>query len=151
MFAPCFHCFSYDPVEIDCDFQPLISILWQCMISLCEVRESLTLGEIRFDMPREMTVSEGISSLRSVRKFKSDPIPEEKLRIILESASKGAIGSNTPPGEFVVVRDAEMKARPQEPMVRTWLERLAGGSGMSQRIRDVYHDSTDLLPNTATM
>src|SRR5436309_15830023 len=118
------------------------------MISLCEVRESLTLGEIRFDMPREMTVSEGISSLRSVRKFKSDPIPEDKLRIILESASKAASGSNTQPWEFVVVRDAEMKARLKEPMLRTWLERLAGGSGMSQRMRDVYDDATEMLRNT---
>src|SRR5213594_4578277 len=118
------------------------------MISLCEVRESLTLGEIRFDMPREMTVSEGISSLRSVRKFKSDPIPEDRLRIILESASKAVSGSNTQPWEFVVVRDAKMKARLKEPMLRTWLERLAGGSGMSQHMRDVYDEATEMLRNT---
>jgi len=118
------------------------------MISLCDVRESLTLGEIRFDMPREMTVLEGINSLRSARKFKSDPIPEDKLRIILESASKAASGSNTQPWEFVVVRDARMKARLKEPMLRTWLEKLAAGSGMSQRMRDVYDDATEMLRNT---
>ena len=91
---------------------------------------------------------EGISSLRSVRKFKPDPIPDDKLRIILESASKAASGSNTQPWEFVVVRDAKMKVRLKEPMLRTWLERLSGGSGMSQRMRDVYDEATELLRNT---
>ena len=95
-----------------------------------------------------MTVLEGISSLRSVRKFKPDPIPDDKLRIILESASKAASGSNTQPWELVVVRDAKMKARLKEPMLRTWLERLAGGSGMSQRLRDVYDEATEMLRNT---
>ena len=99
-------------------------------------------------MPREMTVLEGISSLRSIRKFKPDPIPDDKLRIVLESASKAASGSNTQPWEFVVVRDAKMKARLKEPMLRTWLERIAGGSGMSQPMRDVYDEATKMLRNT---
>ena len=99
-------------------------------------------------MPREMTVLEGINSLRSVRKFKLDPIPEDKLRVVLESASKAASGSNTQPWEFVVVRDAKMKARLKEPMLRTWLQRLAGGSGMSARMRDVYDEATEMLRNT---
>jgi nitroreductase len=99
-------------------------------------------------MPREMTVLEGINTLRSVRKFKPDSIPEDRLKIVLESASKAASGSNTQPWEFVVVRDPKMKARLKEPMLRTWLERLAGGSGMSQRMRDVYDEATEMLRNT---
>ena len=109
------------------------------------------MGEFRSSMSREMSVLEGISSLRSVRKFKPDPIPEDKLRIILESSSKAASGSNTQPWEFVVVRDAKMKTRLKEPMLRTWLERLAGGSGMSQRLRDVYDEATEMLRNTETV
>ena len=99
-------------------------------------------------MPREMTVLEGIGSLRSVRKFKPDPVAEDKIRVILESASKAASGSNTQPWEFVVVRDAKVKARLKEPMLRTWLERLAGSSGMSPRMRDVYDEATEMLRNT---
>src|SRR6267143_4787230 len=99
-------------------------------------------------MPRDMTVLEGISSLRSVRKFKPDPISEDKVRVLLESASKAASGSNTQPWEFVVVRDANVRARLKEPMLRTWLERLAGGSGMSQRMRNVYDEATEMLRNT---
>ena len=94
---------------------------------------------------------EGIGSLRSVRKFKPDPVAEDKIRVILESASKAASGSNTQPWEFVVVRDAKVKARLKEPMLRTWLERLAGSSGMSPRMRDVYDEATEMLRNTETM
>jgi nitroreductase len=106
------------------------------------------LVETRRVMPGEMTVLDGISSLRSVRKFKPDPVPEDKIRIILESASKAASGSNTQPWEFVVVRDATMKAHLMEPMLRTWLERLAGTPGMSPRMGDVYEEATEMLRNT---
>ncbi len=99
-------------------------------------------------MQREMTVLEGIGSLRSVRKFKLDPVPDDKIRIILESASKAASGSNTQPWEFVVVRDPKVKARLKEPMLRTWLNRLAGIPGMSPRMRDVYDEATEMLRNT---
>ncbi len=95
-----------------------------------------------------MTVLEGISSLRSVRKFKPDPVAEDKIRIVLESASKAASGSNTQPWEFVVVRDTKVKARLKKPMLRTWLERLASSPGMSPRTRDVYDEATDMLRNT---
>src|SRR2546430_14394007 len=108
--------------------------------SRAPVRESLTLGNFGSIMQREITILEGISSLRSVRKFKPDPVPEDKLRIILESASKAASGSNTQPWEFVVVRDAKIKTRLKEPMLRTWLERLAGGSRISQPMCDASDD-----------
>lgn len=69
------------------------------------------------------------------------------MKIILSSASKAASGSNSQPWEFVVVRDPKVKARLKEPMLRTWLERLAG-SGMSRHMRDVYDEATDMLQNT---
>ena len=103
---------------------------------------------VRVVMPSEMSLLDGINSLRSVRKFKPDPIPEDQIRIILESASKAASGSNTQPWEFVVVRDARVKARLKEPMLRTWLARLAGSTGMSPRMRDVYDEATEMLRNT---
>jgi nitroreductase len=98
-------------------------------------------------MSGEMSILEGINTLRSVRQFKPDTVPEEKLRTILESASKAASGSNTQPWQFVVVHDAKVKARLKEPMLRTWLERLAGSSG-SSRMRDVYDEATEMLRNT---
>ncbi len=99
-------------------------------------------------MPDEVSLLDGINSLRSVRKFAPNPLPEDKLKIVLESASKAASGSNTQPWEFVVVRDPKVKARLKEPMLRTWLARLAGSTGMSSRMRDVYDEATEMLRNT---
>ncbi|OLD11358.1 MAG: hypothetical protein AUI93_04680 [Crenarchaeota archaeon 13_1_40CM_3_52_10] len=106
---------------------------------------------VRVIMPSEMALLDGINSLRSVRKFKPDPITDDKLKTVLESASKAASGSNTQPWEFVVVRDAKLKARLKEPMLRTWLARLAGSTGMSPRMRDVYDEATEMLRNTETV
>jgi nitroreductase len=106
------------------------------------------LSGARIIMPGDITLLDGINSLRSTRKFKPDRVPEDKLKIVLESATKAASGSNTQPWEFVVVRDARVKARLKEPMLRTWLERLAGSSGMSPRMRDVYDEATEMLRNT---
>jgi nitroreductase len=99
-------------------------------------------------MPSEISLIDGINSLRSVRKFKPDPVPEDKLKVVLESATKAASGSNTQPWEFVTVRDPKVKARLKEPMLRTWLDRLAGSPGMSPRMRDVYDEATEMLRNT---
>src|SRR6267143_2929289 len=98
-------------------------------------------------MPMEMTVLEGINTLRSVRKFRMDPVPDEVLKKILEAASKAASGSNTQPWEFVVVRDPKQKAQLKDPMLRTWLQRLSN-SGMSDRMRVVYDEATEMLRNT---
>jgi len=81
-------------------------------------------------MSKELTLLHGINSLRSVRKFRADPVPDEVIHAILKSATRAASGSNTQPWEFVVVRDAKEKARLTEPMLRTWLERLGSGPRM---------------------
>ncbi len=98
-------------------------------------------------MPAEMTLLGGINTLRSVREFKLDSIPKDKLGMILEAASKAAFGSNTQPWQFIVVLDSKMKARLTEPMLRTWLE-LLGASRMSGQMKQVYDDATEMLRNT---
>ena len=99
-------------------------------------------------MPKEMTILEGINTLRSVRKFTLNPVSDGVVKTILGAASKAASGSNTQPWEFVVVRDPSVKARLKEPMLRTWLARLAGNPGMSPRMKGVYDEATEMLRNT---
>ncbi|HEV2120258.1 MAG TPA: nitroreductase family protein [Candidatus Bathyarchaeia archaeon] len=99
-------------------------------------------------MPKEKTVLEGINTLRSIRKFKADPVPDHVLKTILEAASKAASGSNTQPWEFIVVRDPRQKAQLKEPMLKTWLQRLGNSPGISDRMRVVYDDATEMLRNT---
>ncbi|ODS30881.1 MAG: nitroreductase [Candidatus Scalindua rubra] len=61
-----------------------------------------------------MDVSEAIRKRRSIRKFKSDPIPEEKIRLLLESARLAPSGTNTQPWRFIVVGDDVTKKKLQE-------------------------------------
>src|SRR5881397_3886269 len=99
-------------------------------------------------MSKETSLLQGINTLRSVRKFRQDPVPDEVIRSILKSATRAASGSNTQPWEFVVVRDAKVKARLTEPMLRRWLERLGGGPRMTGRMKEVYDDATEMLRDT---
>jgi nitroreductase len=93
-------------------------------------------------------VLRAIETLRSVRSFKPDPVPKEMLNRILRAASMAASGSNTQPWEFVVVQDTAVKARLKEPMLRKWLERMSGATGMSQRMKETYDEATEMLRNS---
>lgn len=56
-----------------------------------------------------MEVFEAITKRRSIRKYKPEPVPEEKLKIILEAARLAPSGGNRQPWQFVVVRNPERK------------------------------------------
>jgi nitroreductase len=61
-----------------------------------------------------MDVSEAIGKRRSIRKFKPDLIPEEKIRLLLESARLAPSGTNTQPWRFIVIKDNDTKKKLQE-------------------------------------
>lgn len=56
-----------------------------------------------------MEVTEAIDRRRSIRRFKDEPVPEERLRAILEAARKAPSWEDIQPWHFIVVRDQGMK------------------------------------------
>ncbi len=52
---------------------------------------------------------EAIYSSRALRRFRSDPIPEELLTKILDAAIRAPSAGNAQSWSFVVVRDREVK------------------------------------------
>ena len=56
-----------------------------------------------------MNVFEAIKARRSIRKYEQTPVPQEKLKKILEAARLAPSAGNRQPWGFVVVRDAERK------------------------------------------
>jgi len=58
-----------------------------------------------------MTVFEAIRDRRSIRSYKSDPIPAEKLDICLEAMRIASSGGNRQPWKFILVEDAELRAK----------------------------------------
>ena len=60
-----------------------------------------------FDMP----LGEAMTTQRAIRRLKPDPVDDALLRRLLELALKAPTGSNAQNWEFIVVRDAAVKAR----------------------------------------
>ena len=58
-----------------------------------------------------MDVIEAIRARRSIRRFKSEPLPEEHLKKILEAAHQAPSAGNKQPWRFIVVQDPDTKDR----------------------------------------
>jgi nitroreductase len=65
-----------------------------------------------------MEVTDAINTWRSIRKYKSQPIPDETLRKILEAGRRAPSWENVQPWHFIVIEDADIKEK---------LSRLASG------------------------
>jgi nitroreductase len=60
---------------------------------------------------RNLTTKDAIEKRRSIRKFKSDPVPGEHITALIEAARLAPSGSNTQPWRFKIVSDGETKAK----------------------------------------
>jgi len=60
---------------------------------------------------RNLTTKDAIEKRRSIRKFKSDPVPDEYITALIEAARLAPSGSNTQPWRFKIVSDDETKAK----------------------------------------
>lgn len=58
-----------------------------------------------------LTVSEAIKNRRSIRSFRSDPVSDDTILAMLESARLAPSGSNRQPWRFIVVTDKEEKRK----------------------------------------
>lgn len=56
-----------------------------------------------------MDIYEAIKSRRSVRSYKTEPVPEDKLMKVLEAVRLAPSGKNGQPWRFVVVRDETLR------------------------------------------
>ncbi len=72
--------------------------------------------------PERMTMSlgEAMFSMRAIRRFRPDPIPEADLHAILEAAIQAPSGGNAQPWHFLLVTDAEQRARLGELYEEAW-------------------------------
>jgi nitroreductase len=58
-----------------------------------------------------MTIEEAIAARRSIRRFKSDPIPEEAVKTLVESVRLAPSGSNSQPWRLKLIQDRTTKER----------------------------------------
>jgi 5,6-dimethylbenzimidazole synthase len=67
-------------------------------------------GKERFDMAYEDFLAL-VKKRRSIRSFKTDPVPDEYVSKIIEAARYAPSGANSQPWEFIVVKDQAIKDR----------------------------------------
>ena len=58
-----------------------------------------------------LTVAEAIQKRRSIRKFKSDQVPDEMMEQILEAARLAPSGTNRQPWRFQIIKEGELKSK----------------------------------------
>jgi nitroreductase len=73
----------------------------------------------------------------TIRRYKSDPVPEEHIRRILDAARRGPTCMNQQPWKFLVVRDkakiAEMKKRMLDKMEKYFAGRTGNAEEIAQQ------------------
>jgi nitroreductase len=73
-----------------------------------------------------MDVFDAIKARRSIRKYKPQPIPTEKLEAILEAARLAPSAANRQPWRFIIIQDPERKkALAEAANHQTFLENAA--------------------------
>ncbi|MBV9325772.1 MAG: nitroreductase family protein [Chloroflexi bacterium] len=55
-----------------------------------------------------MPIGETMFSQRSIRRFRSDPIPVDDLRVIMDAAVKAPSGGNRQPARFLILTDPDV-------------------------------------------
>ncbi|MBI4595038.1 MAG: nitroreductase family protein [Candidatus Tectomicrobia bacterium] len=58
-----------------------------------------------------MEVTDCLQSWKSIRRYKPDPIPDQKLHLVLEAARRAPSWSNLQPWHFIVVKDEDIKGK----------------------------------------
>ena len=82
-------------------------------------------------MAQPRDIFEVMYTMRAVRKFKPDPVPDDVLRKVLEAAGQAPSGGNRQPWRFVVIRSPEAKRKISELAVEA-VHRATNGPGGAQ-------------------
>ena len=71
-------------------------------------------------MGDDLSVFDAVHSLRAIREFESDPVPEDAIASILEAGTRAPSPQNSQPWAFIVVRDPATRAQIAEIYRRVW-------------------------------
>ena len=67
-----------------------------------------------------MSLGEAMFTQRAIRRLKPDPIPDEVMRDIMESAIRAPNGGNTQQWNFIVLKDADKRKQMGELYHEAW-------------------------------
>ena len=87
---------------------------------------------IRQDSMQMPNIWEVFQKRRSVRKFKSDPVPEAKIKQIIDAARMAPTSGNQQPWKFLVIRDKKVINQMMEACIKESLTRFEANPGSSE-------------------
>src|SRR5437016_14415834 len=92
------------------------------------------------DRTPEKTLSQAIKDRRATPGFLPDPVPENDLKKILEAGLSAPSAYNLQPWRFVVVRDAEQRARLRQAAMNQPKAEAAAAMSVSCADLEGMHD-----------
>ena len=81
-----------------------------------------------------MDVFEALYTTRAMRRVKEDPIPDEIIKSMIDSAIRAPSGSNRQDWRFVAVTDQEVRTQLADIYKETW----------DYYVKSFYNNSSDL-------
>ena len=96
-------------------------------------------------MPDDIGLFEAIYTQRALRYLKSEPVPEELIRMLIESATKAPSGTNRQPWKFIVIRDPDLKRRIGEYYLRAWEAAYGGATSSTPKLKSSIRQSATHL------
>ena len=95
------------------------------------------------DEPHEVSLSEGLATTRSIRRYLPEEIPEVVLRDILFGATRAPSGSNRQPFRFMVFTDSE-KSQQVKSLIAQGAQKLWG----HKRVNDGYDAGSGVVEDS---
>ena len=95
------------------------------------------------DASHEVSLSEGLATTRSIRRYLPEPIPEDVLRDILFGATRAPSGSNRQPFRFMVFTDSE-KSQQVKALIAQGAQQLWG----NKRTDDGYDSGSGVVEDS---
>ena len=92
-----------------------------------------------------MSLGEAMFTQRAIRRLKPDPIPDEVMRDIMESAIRAPNGGNTQQWHFIVLKDADKRKQMGELYHEAWWAKRRDAYGWTSKA-DIPEDSVYRLP-----
>ena len=95
------------------------------------------------DASQEVTLSEGLATTRSIRRYLPEPIPDDVLRDIMFGATRAPSGSNRQPFRFMVFTDTE-KSKQVKALIAQGAQKLWG----HKRTDDGYDSGSGVVEDS---
>lgn len=104
-------------------------------------------GSAALDADAIRQVANCLTTLRSVRRFHPDPVPEALIEFVIHLATRAGSGKNRQPWRFIVVRDTHRRAALATWYRETWEQIVAADPPLDDTAEAQARAATNLAAN----